>query len=254
MVRGGTGGGRCRDFSQHEAHGGRSPGRRGYRRIQGGQYTSGSSRPQRRAGQSRAHRSKQLRCGWISPSCDPPFDLWLFGQATRKEVAVEGEPAVTLPGICSNPEPTDLSDMPLDSSDYTRYLLAEAEIAFGSPVGIETGLRAHLGDRAIPSMELLLRGTRVEYSMRRFDAKGLIANLPTWIDAGVYLDKHREVVQQSNPHNPTYGEIDPATPEQLRGERAIAIAMDLLLAFGILAAVKQQPAPLGALCDLSAEI
>jgi tetratricopeptide (TPR) repeat protein len=180
--------------------------------------------------------------------------LWLFGQATGEDVGVDEVPTVMLPGICSNPEPTDLSDMPLGSADCARYLLAQAEISFGSSAGIEASLRAHLGGRAIPNMELMLRGTRMEYCVRRFDAKGLIANLPSWIDGRVYLDTHREVVRQSNPCNPAYGEVDPATPDQLRGELAIATAADLLLAFCIMTAVQQQPAALVALCDLSAEI
>lgn len=180
--------------------------------------------------------------------------LWLFGQATDTTVGVGDEPTVMVPGMCSNPEPTDLSDMPFAPADYVRYLLAQAEIASGVSAGIEAGLRAHLGGRAIPNMELLVRGTRMEYYVRRLDAKGLIAALPSWVDSQIYLDAHKDSVRQSGPENPAYGEIDPATPEQLQGERAKFSAEDALLAFGIMAALENQTTALAVLGEGASDI
>ena len=180
--------------------------------------------------------------------------LWLFGQATAESVSVGGEPTAMLPGMCSNPEPTDLSDMPLGSIDYARYLLAQAETALAVAAGVEAGLRGKLGGRAIPNMELLLRGTRMEFCVRRFDAVAMIANLPSWVDSQIYLDRHRDVVRQSGPGNPAYGEIDAATAEQLLSGRAIFSAEDALLTFGLMAAFERKPEALASLCALATSI
>ncbi|MHC2313116.1 hypothetical protein ACVIHC_000162 [Bradyrhizobium diazoefficiens] len=174
--------------------------------------------------------------------------LWLFGQAADIPANVEGEPTMIVPGMCSNPEPTDLSDMPFGSADYARYLLVQAEIASGVSAGIEQGLRGHLGGREIPNMELLLRGTRMEFLARRLDAKNYIAGLPSWVDSQIYLDANRDILRQSGPENPAYGEIPPATAEQLLTERAVFSAEDALLSFGIMAALRNRPDALAALC------
>jgi hypothetical protein len=79
--------------------------------------------------------------------------LWLFGQGTQQAVGVDGQPTVMVPGMCSNPEPSDLKEMPLGSLDYARYLLARTEIAAGAAAGIEAGLNARLGGRSIPAMK-----------------------------------------------------------------------------------------------------
>ncbi len=153
-----------------------------------------------------------------------------------------------IPGMCSNPEPTDVSDLPSGSADYARYLLAQAEIASGVSAGIESGLHAHLRGRAIPSMELLVRGTRMEFLARHLDAKDYIAALPSWVDSLIYFDAHPDLVQRSNPQNPVYGEIPPATPEQLLTARAVFSVEDALLSFGVIAAAQKRPDALAALC------
>jgi hypothetical protein len=180
--------------------------------------------------------------------------LWLFGQASDTPVGVEGEPTMMLPGMCSNPEPTDLSDMPFASADYARYLLVQAEIASGVSAGIEQGVRAHLGGRAIPNMEVLVRGTRMEFLAQRLDAKSYIAALPSWVDSQIYLDANRDIVRRSDPQNPVYGEIPPATPEHLLTERAVFSAEDALLSFGIIAALQRRPDALATLCTGAGDI
>jgi hypothetical protein len=180
--------------------------------------------------------------------------LWLFGQATDTSVGVGGEPIVMLPGICSNPEPTDLSDMPFGPSDCVRYLLVQAEIASGISAGIEQGLRTHLKGRAIPALELLVRGTRMRSLAQRLDAKGYIAALPSWVDAQIWLDANRDNVRLSNLLNPAYGEIPPATPEQLLTELAVFSAGDALLSFGIIAALQKRNDALAALCAAAGDL
>lgn len=180
--------------------------------------------------------------------------LWLFGQATETPVDVAGEPTMMVPGMCSNPEPTDLSDMPFVVADYARYLLVQAEVASGVSAGMEQGVRGHPGGRAIPNMELLVRSTRMKFLARRLDAKGYIAALSSWVDSQIYLDANRDAVRQSGPDDPAYGEIPPAAPEQLLTERAIFSAEDALLSFGIMTALQKRPDALAALCAGGGEI
>jgi hypothetical protein len=180
--------------------------------------------------------------------------LWLFGKATDTRVGVGAEPTVMVPGMCSNPEPTDVSDLPFGSADYARYLLVQAEIASGVSAGIERGVRAHLGGRAIPNMELLVRGTRMEFLARRLDAKRYITALPSWVDSQIWLNANLDVVQRSDSQNPVYGEIPQATPEQLLTERAVFSAEDALLSFGIMAAFQRRPDALATLCEEGSEI
>ncbi|CCD98879.1 hypothetical protein BRAS3809_2270008 [Bradyrhizobium sp. STM 3809] len=173
--------------------------------------------------------------------------LWLFGQATATPVQVGDESTMMVPGMCSNPEPADLSDLPLGSIDYARYLLVQAEIASGVSAGIEEGLRIHLKGRAIPNMEMLVRGTRMEVLLRRLDAPSYIAALPSWVDCQIYMDLNRDSIWQSGPEKPVYGEIPSATSRQLKSERAILAADDALLSFGIMAALRNRTDALDAL-------
>jgi len=180
--------------------------------------------------------------------------LWLFGQATATPVRVGDEPTAIVPGMCSNPEPPDLNDLPRGSPAYARYLLAQAEIASGVSAGIEQGLRAKLGGRAIPNMEVLLRGTRMESLLRRLDAKGYIAALPSWVDAQIYVESHRDSFVSSDPENPVYGEIPAATSEDLNSARAAFAVEDPLLSFGIIAALQHRPDALDDLCAEAANM
>jgi len=179
--------------------------------------------------------------------------LWLLGKTSETTVAVGGEPIAVVPGMCSNPEPTDLSDLQIAPADHARYLLVQAEIASGVSAGVEQRFRTHLGDRSIPGMEVLVRGTRIRSLARRLDAKGYITALPSRVDSGIWLDANRDV-QQSDLQHTVYGEIPPATPEQLLTERAVFSAEDALLSFGMVAAVQRCPNALVALCEQGGEI
>ena len=180
--------------------------------------------------------------------------LWVFGQATATPVEVGGEPTVMMPGMCSNPEPPDVSDLPLGPSDYAWYFLVQAEIASGVSAGIEAGLRAHLAGRVIPNMEMLVRGTRMEFLLRQLDVRNYIAALPAWVDSQIYLDLNRDALMRHDSENPIYGEIPPATSEQLKSDRAEFSADDALLSFGIFAALRGRTDALNALCASGADI
>lgn len=164
--------------------------------------------------------------------------LWIFGQGTRQDVDVDGQPAVMLPGMCSNPEPGDLKDMPLASLDFARYLLAQTETQTGAAAGIASGLRAALGDRAIPAMEIGLRHARVGRAIQTVDAEGLMSHLPAWVDSQVYLKVNGADLRAQGPLSPVYGEIATSTFEQLQSPIAIFATEDAILSFGIVAALE----------------
>lgn len=174
--------------------------------------------------------------------------LWLFGKATNTPVGTDDEPTMMVAGMCSNPEPPDLSDLPLGSVGYARYLLVQAEIGSGVSAGIEEGVRGRLGGRAIPMMEILVRATRMEFLLRRLDARSYVAALPSWVDCQIYLDLHREALRKSGPENPAYGEIPPATADERQSGRAVFTAEDALLTFGIIAALEKRSDKITDLC------
>jgi hypothetical protein len=173
--------------------------------------------------------------------------LWLFQGGTQQQMNVDGQPAHMVPGMCSNPEPSDLKDMPLGSLDCARYLLAQIEIAMGVDAGIERGLRARLNDRSIPAMEIMLRNERLGRDIRRLDVAGFIQNLPAWVDAQVYLEAHGTEIRNQGLENPAYGEIDQITPNELQKPIVKLTVEDALLSFGIVAALKQEPVALTSL-------
>lgn len=170
--------------------------------------------------------------------------LWLFGQGAGKDVSVEGQPAAMVPGMCSNPEPTDLKDRPLGSLDYAHYLLAVAEIALDASAGIDAGLRTRLRGRAIPAIEVMLRHERLVREIRRFDVDGFIAHLPAWVDSLVYMKANASDLQAHGPLNPAYGEIGPTTSQEPATIFAIEYA---LLALGTMAAISSHPTVLASL-------
>jgi hypothetical protein len=145
--------------------------------------------------------------------------------------------------MCSNPEPADLSETPLGSIEYARYLLAQAEVEMGVRIGIAQGLRAAIGGRAIPSMEIGLRHARVVRTILDLDADGLNAALPSWLDSQIFLKANGAALREQDPKNPSYGEIPPCTSEELRSPLAAYVIEDTLMSFGIAASLR---------CDTSA--
>jgi hypothetical protein len=174
--------------------------------------------------------------------------LWAYGQAIEQDVVVNGEPAGMVPGMCSNPEPTDLRDLPLASIDYARYMLAQAEAATGADAGIQGALKGELGDREIPMMELPLRHAQIEHAIGQTDASAFLGLLPAWVGARIYLQEHEAELRTSGgPLNPVYGEIASATAEQSQMPIGTHAAEDAVLSFGVTAATESRPEGLTAL-------
>jgi hypothetical protein len=126
-------------------------------------------------------------------------------------------------------------------------LLAQTEIAARASAGIERCLREHLQGRTIPAMEIMLRRERVEREIRRFDAEAFLHALPLWREAYLYFSTHPNLLRESNPAQPRFGEIEAATPQQLHSPDAVLATENALLAFGICAALSQQSPALASL-------
>ena len=92
--------------------------------------------------------------------------LWLFGEATGTDVTVNGQLTAMAPGICSNPEPPDLSDLPLGPLNVAWYLLAQAEIALGIDARVEAHLKKDLKGRSVPTWEMSFCHLRLVYDIR----------------------------------------------------------------------------------------
>lgn len=175
--------------------------------------------------------------------------LWLYGQATAQRVSIEGEAFGMVPGMCSNTDPPDLSALPLASRDYLRYFLAETEVATDATSGLVLGLRARLGGRAIPTMEIPLRNAQLARAITRGDPDAFVLHLSAWVDADLHLKANNTVLMAAGPMNPAYDDIDSATFERLQSAEALLGAEDAVLAFGMFAAWAGNHAAIANLCD-----
>jgi hypothetical protein len=158
----------------------------------------------------------------------------------KRHLVPEQETAIA-PGMCSNPEPSDLSHMPLGHIAVGWYLLAEAEIAGAAGSAVAGSLRSRLGGKAIPSMEINLRSARLEAHIKRSDVERFFASLAGWVEGLLWVQSLGPRFRDFSPLNPTYGEIEPASPEQLatpEGQRQLANG---LFAFGIAASLQNRP-------------
>lgn len=164
--------------------------------------------------------------------------LWLYGSASQKDIVVDGQPPAMMPGMCSNPEPTDVGDLPLSSLHAVRYLLAQTEVAAGVNAGIESGLRAHLGNRAIPQMEILLRSEQLTYDIHRLEVDRFFSHLPAWSKMRLYVESHAASLLGLDSENPVYDEIEPVSSAQLQSPAVVTFMEDALLAFGTMAAFR----------------
>jgi hypothetical protein len=163
--------------------------------------------------------------------------LWLFSQSTHRPLMVDDEPPALLPGMCSNPEPPDVKDMPVGALDYAYYLLAQADISLGGTAGMQTRLRARLGARGIPAMECILAHSRIESALRHQNVDAFIEQLPGWVDAQIYLHANGARRSQLEMVEPSYGEVRRATANELTNPPAVMAVEDALLSFASVAAV-----------------
>lgn len=172
-------------------------------------------------------------------------------RATGKKSFVPEQIAAIAPGMCSNPEPQDLSEMPIGHIAIAWYLLAEAEIAGDAGTFVAGSMRSRLGGKVIPFMETSLRGARLEASIKSSDVQRFFASVESWVEGLFYIQGLGQTYREFSALNPTYGEIVPAAPEQFatpEGQRHLANA---LFSFGIAAGLKNRHK---ALQELNAEI
>jgi hypothetical protein len=199
------------------------------------------------------------RLGNIDPTCSVTAGychrvvrhaiLWLAAITTGRSYLVEGEPPRVMPGMCSNPAPADLSGQPLGSSEYAKYLLVEAEIASASGNTALSLLRAELEGSSIPTMEIVLRQTEMARAIGDLDAKKAVKLIPQWVECQLWLARNQDQYQKCTPLNPVFGRIEPPTPEQSQSPRAAITAEDVLVSFGIHAALARRPEALGVLLE-----
>lgn len=163
--------------------------------------------------------------------------LWLFGLCTRQAVDVEGQPARMTAGMCSNPEPPDLSDRPLGSIDYARYLLAQSAVEAAIPQAAEDEIVASLAGHTIPPVEMALRHLRLGRAIAARDVAEVLRLIPAWVDVRVYMESHPEAVRDFNMIKPRYVEIPTATAIEGTSDRAAQLVSDVAMAFGAMCAM-----------------
>jgi tetratricopeptide (TPR) repeat protein len=174
-------------------------------------------------------------------------------RVTGKQALVPEQEAAIAPGMCSNPEPSDLSDMPLGHIAVAWYLLAEAEIAGDAGTSVADSVRNRLGGKVIAMMETNLRAARIVTSIKSSDVQQFLISLENWVEGLFYIQGLGQSLRNFSPLNPTYGEIEPASPEQFAapdGQRHLANA---LFAFGIAASLQKRPEALQSLNSAMAE-
>jgi hypothetical protein len=167
--------------------------------------------------------------------------LWLFGECTRQKLHVAEQPVVMVPGMCSNPEPTDMSSLPLGSIDYVRYLLLQSAIETDATIEVQAQIAAGLGGREIPAMEYMIRQSRLARAMAQENVDGVLVTCDDWLAARVYLATHEAELRSQGPNNPGYGRIPLCTTEELEGPIARSALRDLMTTFGLFAAFHHKP-------------
>jgi len=168
--------------------------------------------------------------------------LWLFGLCTRQAVDVEGQPSRMVAGMCSNPEPPDLSAMPLASMDYARYLLAQAAVEAPISREVEDRILASLVGSTIPTVELALRHVRLFRAIAARDATEVLRLIPGWVDIRVYMDSNAAAIGRPDMVQPHHVEIPTATEIERASDRAAASVNDVVVAFGVMCAMNADSA------------
>jgi tetratricopeptide (TPR) repeat protein len=167
--------------------------------------------------------------------------LWLFGIRTREVVEVEEQPARMVAGMCSNPEPTDMSAIPLGSIHYALYLLAQSAVGAAIPREVENRIVASLAGHTIPEMELALRHSRLAGAIEARDASEAVRLITAWVEVKVFMQSHLEVMRRVDMITPIYVEIPAITETDKAGESAAVAVNDVVLAFGAMCAIAADP-------------
>ncbi|PIT04479.1 hypothetical protein TSA1_29780 [Bradyrhizobium nitroreducens] len=168
-------------------------------------------------------------------------------RVTGKKVMLPEQEGAIVPGMCSNPEPSDMSDMPLGHIDIAWYLLAEAELARDAGSSIAESLRSRLGGKAIPAMEINLRAARLEAAIKASDVHRLFASVSSWVEGLLFVQGLGQSYRSFSPLDPTYGEIEPASPEKFEDANGQRLLANAFFGFGIAASLQGRPEALQAL-------
>lgn len=174
-------------------------------------------------------------------------------RVTGKKALLPEQEGAIAPGMCSNPEPSDMSDMPLGHIDIAWYLLAEAELAGDAGSSIADSMRSRLGGKAIPSMETNLRAAQVEASIKGSDVHSFLACVKSWVEGLFYIQSLGQSFREFSPLSPTYGEIEPASPEKFADPNGQRLLANAFFGFGIAASLQGRPEALQALYDAMPE-
>ena len=164
--------------------------------------------------------------------------LWMYGQTTEKNVEVDGAPPHIVPGMCSNPEPSEkIREKLLPVLDRAWYLMAEIETFYGTASVAEVNLRKRLKGQSIPAHEIIVRNAWVDDAIVHHDPIKFQFALSSWVDSIVYFYEHKSTLMSQDERdiaNPKYDLIPTATPEQLQSEHIKKVRDDALLAFSML--------------------
>jgi hypothetical protein len=156
-------------------------------------------------------------------------------------VEVEDQAARMVAGMCSNPEPPDLSAMQLGAMDYALYLLAQSAVEAAIPREVENRIVASLAGHTIPGLEVVLRNSRLARAIEARDASEVVRLIPAWVDARVFIRSNQEAMRRVDMITPIYGEIPATTETDKAGESAAAAVNDVVLAFGAMCAMSADP-------------
>lgn len=159
-------------------------------------------------------------------------------ETTGKPSMINGEPTVIVPGMCSNPDPSDITGLPLGHIDIAWYLLAEAEVAGDAGSAIRDTLRSRLDGKAIPTLEIALRELCARKAILACNAPAFLAALRPFVQAILALRRAGASFGAFSAESPIYGELDELTDEAFGQPEAQSIAADSLLAFGISASLQ----------------
>lgn len=116
--------------------------------------------------------------------------LWTQSYVEGRNVKIEGEPIVMLPGTCSNLDPLPaIRDLPLGDIDLVWYMLAQTEIWACLDVGIAARLNDHLAQETIPVMEFELRKRVIQNDIKSLNAVKFSKNFIPYVEAAAYMIK-----------------------------------------------------------------
>ncbi len=180
--------------------------------------------------------------------------LWLYQQAIGSDLAsaVGEERTMLVPGMCSNPTPSEeIRQKPLVPVEATWYLFSAVESEVMPASQAFSRLQERLHGRHIPALELLALEQCVETSIRALSPEQFAALAGRWLELVGYWTSNRDTMAHFNMERPEFIDVRPATPEELASEAVTEAVQHAVVTFGIAAGTAGQP---GLLHDLSVRL